>query len=435
MKNSKQLKEERAIVSDTIETLSKVDNRTPEQTAELRKAIEKEENLSKEVEATLELEKRAAEQAKFSASVSGAGVGRGDEHEARDFSFGKLVKDMVENRSISGLEKEVIEESNKEQRHLGGSASGLYLSNKFLTVSSEKRAMTAGSSTAGGNWIPTDKIPFFDALYAKTVLDQLGAVKLTGLAANTDLVGFATGVTAAWTPETTDAGAGDPTTASRSITPYRLAAYTDLSKQLLIQDNYSIEQYLIQSFMKAFAVKIENAAINGSGSGEPYGVLNTANIGSVAIGTNGGAPTLAKILEIVQVTESNNAGINGKWLTNPKVVAKLKQTQVDAGSGAMLMAYGPYFGGMPAQIDSKEAYSTSNVPSNLDKGTTTGVCSALIYGTWDNLVIGQYGGIDLVVDNMSQAIGGKNRIVMNQYVGVAVKQPKGFTACKDITTT
>ena len=433
MKNSKQLKEERAIVSDTIETLSKVDSRTPEQTAELRKAIEKEENLSKEVEASLELEKRAAEQAKFSASVSGNAAGRGDEHEARNFSFGKLVKDMVENRSISGLEKEVIEESNKEQRTLGGNASGLYLSNRFLTV--EKRAMTAGSATAGGNWIPTDKIPFFDALYAMTVLESLGATMLTGLAANTDLVGFATGVTAAWTPETTDAGAGDPTTASRSITPYRLAAYTDLSKQLLIQDNYSIEQYLIQSFMKAFAVKIEGAAINGSGSGEPYGVLNTANIGSVSIGTNGGAPTLAKILEIVQTTESNNAGMNGKWLANPKVVAKLKQTQVDAGSGAMLMAYGPYFGGVENQIDSKPAYSTSNVPSNLDKGTTTGVCSALIYGTWDNLVVGQYGGIDLVVDNMSQAIGGKNRIVMNQYVGVAVKQPKTFTACKDITTT
>lgn len=433
MKNSKQLKEERAIVSDTIETLSKVDNRTPEQTAELRKAIEKEENLSKEVEASLELEKRAAEQAKFSASVSGNAAGRGDENEARNFSFGKLVKDMVENRSISGLEKEVIEESNKEQRTLGGNASGLYLSNRFLTV--EKRAMTASSATAGGNWIPTDKIPFFDALYAMTVLESLGATMLTGLAANTDLVGFATGVTAAWTPETTDAGAGDPTTASRSITPYRLAAYTDLSKQLLIQDNYSIEQYLIQSFMKAFAVKIEGAAINGSGSGEPYGVLNTANIGSVSIGTNGGAPTLAKILEIVQTTESNNAGMNGKWLANPKVVAKLKQTQVDAGSGAMLMAYGPYFGGVENQIDSKPAYSTSNVPSNLDKGTTTGVCSALIYGTWDNLVVGQYGGIDLVVDNMSQAIGGKNRIVMNQYVGVAVKQPKTFTACKDITTT
>lgn len=431
MKSSKQLKEERAAVTDKIEALSKIENRTPEQTTELRNLINQEANLNNEVEAALEVEKRQAEQAKIAAAAAGAGKGRGDEHEARNFSFGKLVKNLVEGRAVEGVEKEVLEESLKEQRQLGGSASGIYLSNKFV----EKRTMTAGSATAGGNFIATDKLGFFDALYAKTVLKDLGAVYLTGLSANTDLVGFATSVTAAWTPETTDAGAGDPTTASRSITPYRLAAYVDLSKQLLIQDNVSIETYLIESFMKAFAVKIEAAAINGSGSGEPTGILNTSNIGSVAIGTTGGAPTYAKILEIVQTTESNNAGINGKWLTNPKVVAKLKQTAVDTGSGGMVMGYNNLFTSNMGVIDGKPVYSTSNVPSNLDKGTTTGVCSAIIYGDFDNLVIGQYGGIDLVIDPTSQAIGGKTRIVMNQYIGCAVKQPKGFTACKDLTTT
>lgn len=432
MKTSKQLKEERAEVSKQIDALNAIENRSEAQTDELSALLAKEDTLDKEIEVSLEVEKRNA---KIAAAAAGASKGRGDEHEARDFSFGKLVKQVLQKRSVDGLEREVLEESAKEQRELGGQAEGMYISNKFLTV--EKRTMAAGSTTGGGNWIPTDKVPFFDALYARTVFgaDKLPAVFLSGLAANTDLVGFATGVTAAWTPETTDAGAGDPTTAPRSITPYRLAAYTDLSKQLLIQDNYSIEQYLIQSFMKAFAVKIENAAIQGTGSGEPYGVINTANIGSVAIGTNGGAPTYAKVLEIVQTTESNNAGMNGKWLTNPKVVAKLKQTAIDSGSGGFVMGYNNLFTSAMGVIDGKECYTTSNVPSTLSKGTTTGVCSALIYGDWENLVIGQYGGIDLTIDNISQAIGGKNRIVMNQYIGVAVKQPKGFTACLDLTTT
>ena len=97
--------------------------------------------------------------------------------------------------------------------------------------------MSAGSATAGGNFIATDKVGFFDALYAKTVLPQLGAIKLEGLAANTDLTGFSAGVTAGWATEVADASAGDPTTASRSMTPKRLTAYVDLSKQLLLQDN------------------------------------------------------------------------------------------------------------------------------------------------------------------------------------------------------
>jgi HK97 family phage major capsid protein len=208
-----------------------------------------------------------------------------------------------------------------------------------------------------------------------------------------------------------------------------------LSKQLLIQDNYSIEAYTQESFMKAFAVAIEAAAINGSGSsGQPLGLLGTSGIGNVAIGSNGGPATLAKILELIQTVESANAGMNGKFLVNPKVVAKLKQTVIDAGSGAMIMSYGPYFGGVQEQIDGKPVFSTSNVPSNLTKGTTSGTCSAIIYGDFENLVVGQYGGIDLVVDTISQAIGGKTRIVMNQYVGVAVKQPAAFAAILDATT-
>jgi HK97 family phage major capsid protein len=127
--------------------------------------------------------------------------------------------------------------------------------------------------------------------------------------------------------------------------------------------------------------------------------------------------------------------MNGKFLVNPKVVAKLKQTVIDAGSGAMIMPYMNYFMGQPEQIAGKETFGTSNVPSNLTKGTSGAVCSAIIYGDFENLVVGQYGGIDLVIDPTSQAIGGKTRIVMNQYVGVAVKQPAAFAAILDATTT
>ena len=373
-------------------------------------------------------------------SVEGKVTAEGDSKEKREianFSFGKLVRELSLSRgdenAITGLEKELLQESAKEKRALGSMGDGLYLSNKFLQV--ESRTMSSGSATAGGNFIATDKVGFFDALYAKTVLPQLGAIKLEGLAANTDLTGFSAGVTAGWATEVADASAGDPTTASRSIAPKRLTAYVDLSKQLLLQDNFSIQNHTVQSFLKAFAVAIEAAAINGPGSAAPTGLLGTSGIGSVAIGTNGGAPTLAKILELIQIVETANAGMNGKFLVNPKVVAKLKQTVIDSGSGAMIMPYMSYFMGQPEQIAGKETYSTSNVPSNLTKGTTSGLCSAIIYGDWENLVIGQYGGIDLVIDPASQAIGGKTRIVMSQYVGVAVKQPAAFAAILDATTT
>ncbi|MEI7584607.1 phage major capsid protein [Runella sp.] len=434
MKTLKELKESRGALVTTLTALQgllNVEKRsmTTEEGAEF-------DSTSAKIDA-LDIEIRRAEKLEEIARTAAPGVStKNEEKEQRAFSFSKLIREAGDNK-LSGLEKEMVEESALEARSLGITPSGIYLSNNVMNLKmKESRTMSVGTSTAGGNFVPLEKLGFFDALYAKTVLDQLGATKLTGLSNNVDLTGFSAGVSVAWAAETADAASGDPTTAARQLRSSRIAGYSDVSKQLLLQSNQSIDAEIINSFVRALAVAIEAAAINGSGSSnQPTGLLNTSGIGSVAIGTNGGAPTLAKILELVQVVETANAGIDGKFLINPKLVAKLKQTTIDSGSGAMLMSYMAYFNGMSDQIDGKPVFSTSNVPSNLTKGSSSSVCSAMIYGDWSNLVVGQFGGVELVVDPLSQAIGNKTRIVVNQHIGIAVKQPAAFGAIVDLTTT
>ena len=432
MKTLKELREERAALVATLTALqgrlqAEKRSMTTEEGTEFDGVTAKIDGIDTEI--------RRAEKMEELARVAGAPVVDGEEKEARAFSFSKLIHEVGENK-LSGLEKEMVEESAKEARSLGISPNGIYLSNKVMDLKTrEMRTMTAGSATAGGNFIPLEKVGFFDALYAKTVLDQLGATKLTGLSANVDLTGFSSGVSVAWAAETADAASGDPVTAARQLRPSRIAGYSDISKQLLLQNNQSIDQKIIQSFIKALAVAIEAAAINGSGSSnQPLGLLGTSGINSVAMGTNGAVPSLAKVLELVAAVENANAGMNGKFLINPKLVARLKQTEISSGSGAMIMSYMAYFNGLADQIDGKPVFSTTNVPSNLTKGTSSGVCSAMIYGDWENLVVGQFGGVELVVDPFSQAIGNKTRVVVNQHVGIAVQQPAAFGAIVDLLT-
>lgn len=432
MKTLKELREERAALVATLTALqgrlqAEKRSMTTEEGTEFDGVTAKIDGIDTEI--------RRAEKMEELARVAGAPVVDGEEKEARAFSFSKLIHEVGENK-LSGLEKEMVEESAKEARSLGISPNGIYLSNKVMDFKTrEMRTMTAGSATAGGNFIPLEKVGFFDALYAKTVLDQLGATKLTGLSANVDLTGFSTGVSVAWAAETADAASGDPVTAARQLRPSRIAGYSDISKQLLLQNNQSIDQKIIQSFIKALAVAIEAAAINGSGSSnQPLGLLGTSGINSVAMGTNGAVPSLAKVLELVAAVENANAGMNGKFLINPKLVARLKQTEISSGSGAMIMSYMAYFNGLADQIDGKPVFATTNVPSNLTKGTSGGVCSAMIYGDWENLVVGQFGGVELVVDPFSQAIGNKTRVVVNQHVGIAVQQPAAFGAIVDLLT-
>lgn len=445
-KTSTELRQERKKVNDQIDAIQKkaADEKrqfTADEQIELRKLLDSATEYTTNIELTLELEKRSAiaagKEAGKSAGLS-TNPSESEEKEMRGFSISKMVKEYCErDGKVTGLEAELIEESEKEARALGVTPSGIYLSNKVMNVV-HQRTMTAGSATAGGNFIPTEKVGFFDALYAKTVLAELGVVSLTGLSANTDLTGFSAGVSAGWAAETGTQSPSDATTASRSPRPKLLYAATDISKQLIIQTNDSIDAYIMNSMMRAMAVAFEAAVINGDGSNKPTGILGTSGIQDVAIGTNGGAPTLAKILELVQTVETAGADLrDAKFLINPKTKAKLKQTTIDSGSGAMIMAYQQYFSGTPDVIDGRFTSVTSNVPSTLTKGTSTGVCSAIIFGDFSQVVTAQYGGVDLMIDNVSAAIvrTGKVALTINQYVDSVLKQPAALGAILDVTTT
>ena len=171
------------------------------------------------------------------------------------------------------------------------------------------------------------------------------------------------------------------------------------------------------------------AAINGSGSGQPTGILNTSGIGDVAGGTNGLAPTWAHIINIIKEVDIDNAlfGQLG-WLLNAATTAKLQTTEKASNTAQFIL------GEMGTMLAGHPVYKTNAVPSNLDKGTSTGVCSALIFGNFADLLIGQWGGIDLVVDNVTQATSGILRLVVNTYADVAVRHPQSFSAMQDALT-
>ncbi len=81
--------------------------------------------------------------------------------------------------------------------------------------------------------------------------------------------------------------------------------------------------------LQSFARKIDEVAIEGGGSNEPTGILQTNGIGSAAMGTNGGAVTYAKLVELEREVAIDNA-LNGRlgYLTNAKVVAAMRSIPV-----------------------------------------------------------------------------------------------------------
>jgi HK97 family phage major capsid protein len=187
-----------------------------------------------------------------------------------------------------------------------------------------------------------------------------------------------------------------------------------------------------QDFAIALGLAIDLAAIHGSGSSnQPTGIVATSGIGSVAGGDNGLAPTWAHIVELWSDVATANAdfGATG-FLTNAKVAGKLMTTEKASGTAQFVCPGFPDADGMTS-FGGARAGISNQVASNLTKGTSSGVASAILFGNFSDLIIGEWGTLDLMVDPYSGSTSGTVRVVALQDVDVAVRHPESFAAMLD----
>ena len=95
----------------------------------------------------------------------------------------------------------------------------------------------------------------------------------------------------------------------------------------------------------------------------------------------------------------------------------------------------PYAGAIGSQQIANRSFMVSNnVPSNLTKGSSSGVCSALIYGNFSDLLIGLFGDSEILVDPYSAMQTGVTAVRILQAIDVKVRHAESFGAIQDITT-
>lgn len=295
-----------------------------------------------------------------------------------------------------------------------------------------KRDLSVGSTTAGGHTVQTDLLAqsFIDLLRNRSYMMQMGTV-LGGLNGNVAIPRQTGGATAYWVAE-----AGAPTESQQAfdqvtLTPKTVGAYTDFSRKLMIQSSIDIEAFVRRDLATVLAIELDRAALHGSGSSnQPTGIAATAGIGSVAGGTNGLAPTWAHIVGLETEVAVDNADIGSlAYVTNAKVRGKLKGTEKASSTAQFVWSDS----GTP--LNGYNAVVTNQVSSALTKGSSSGVCSAIFFGNWMDLVIGMWGGLDLLVDPYTASTTGTVRVVAMQDADIAVRHPESFAAMLDALTT
>ena len=76
---------------------------------------------------------------------------------------------------------------------------------------------------------------------------------------------------------------------------------------------------------------------------------------------------------------------------------------------------------------------SSLVPSNLTKGSGSSL-SAMIFGNFQDLVVGEWGSLDVLFDPFSGSNIGAMRVTVFMDVDVAVRHVESFAAIQDMTT-
>lgn len=316
------------------------------------------------------------------------------------FSLLNAINSVVNNRSLDENSQKVISRGVNQMRNSGLSYGGQ------IQIPVESRA-TDGALTGGNAYsattnggkeaVATDTLDILTPLRDKLVLTQAGATYMNGLVGNVEIPVYS-GSTVGWEGEVDAASNGTGTMSSVELSPKRITAYVDVSKQFLIQTSETAEAMLKNDIVEAISNKLEETIL-GSEAGsnkKPAGILNGVTADTTAV-------KYADIVSMEAELEAANIDGDYKVIVSPTAKAKLKTTSVDTGSGRFIMESN--------EVDGYAALTTNAVPKN-----------GVIFGNFAELVIGQWGAIDITVDPYTQAANGKVRLVVNAYFDAKLRR-------------
>ncbi|NVK19173.1 MAG: phage major capsid protein [Methylocystaceae bacterium] len=347
----------------------------------------------------------------------------------RSYSLSRVANAQITGDwSQAGFECEVSQEL---QTQIGRSASGAYVPTAALAG---RALVTTG---AAPSLIGTQQMhdAFMEVLKPQVRVMELGATVLPGLVENVSIPRQTAGCSAEWIAEDSAATESTPAFDAVTLTMHQLSAHTRISRRQLKQSLPAVDQILTNDLRAQIAVALDKAAIAGTGvAPQPTGILNVAGIGDVELGANGDFVTWAKLMELVSTVESANVDpASLGFLSNLKVKGWLMSTPRVPGTDTMMLDPDAAATAEDLRLAGYKARFSGNVPSNLTKGTGTDL-SAVIFGAWADLLIGQWGGIDLIVDDVTEAAKGNVRLVAHSEWDIAIRHAESFAAIQDAQT-
>lgn len=185
--------------------------------------------------------------------------------QAGNIDANPIAKPQVKKRTFEGMERdEILDTPEYRSGYLKR------LQGKPLTEI-EERALTTAVDSAGPA-VPTQTLNMIiDKLRQTSVL--FPRINVSYVPGNMSLVVANAKNAAAWKPEGTDGTPADDTVIEVNLTGYELIKLVEISAAAQAMTISAFEAYISAEIGRQMAIAIENAVLNGTGSGQPTGIL------------------------------------------------------------------------------------------------------------------------------------------------------------------
>ena len=342
-----------------------------------------------------------------------------------DFSFTRFIKAKLAGMGVAGFNKhdfkaaghelEIVHAAAQKQAPSHGDTIPLEIvlgTKAQRDQRSMRRDLQTAVGTQGGVLVADQIVgsSFIDLLRKNQVTAQLGATILDGLVGDVSVPKHTGASTSYWISEGSAPSESTAALGQISLTPKTLGAYTDMTRQLLMQSSIGLEDFVRRDLATVLAIEIDRVAFYGLGaSGEPRGVEGRTDVNTTSFSTSA-TPTWGEVVTMASDIATDNALLGTiAYVTHPAVLANLKVTS-RSGSEAIFVA------------------TDDGMLNGFRLLVSTQITATHLWlANWSDLIIANWGGLDILVDPFTASTTGTVRVIAFQSLDIAVRHAQSFS--------
>lgn len=339
-----------------------------------------------------------------------ADVGLTDK-EARNFSFLKVIRALVDPTDRRAQEAAAFEfEASRAAAAKRGKESDKFvIPTDVLTRALNTSTTGTASGDTGGFGIATTLMAqsFIDILRNRATIMQLGTV-MGGLQGNIEIPKQVAAAQGYWVGEDGDATESNLDLGQISLSPKTVAAYSEITRKLMVQSSLDVEALVRADLAKALALTIDKAGYYGTGSAnQPLGIANHTGINAVNFAAV--QPTFAELVEMETQVALDNADVASMaYVGNAAFRGYCKTALKFPGVAGTILEPGNTVNGYRAEVTNQ-----------IETGD-------VFMGNFSDLLVAMWGGLELLVDPYSNSKKGRLRVVVFQDVDFALRRTQSF---------